>query len=149
MRLATTRDALIVVNACLLAAFAGSFVADPFKVFHRAAPHPNETPALSDSQTAAAMKPFSHYETAIAGKSVFRAAIAEEPAALQRSAIADYRFIGASRAPSGLRAFIQNVITNETRAVSPGDFIGDYKVEEIKSNGILLNKGGEIAELKR
>lgn len=140
---------LLALDVLLAVALATSFFVDPYALIHQGSGKNGQSAEDWKPTASLASKPFNQYESAWRGKSFFRYSLEEEAARPQKNIVDDFKFLGMSRPPSGPRGFLQNTVTNQTRSVAEGDMIGDYRVTEIRSDGILLSKGGEQIDLKR
>lgn len=85
----------------------------------------------------------------IAFRDLFQFGTQEEKPSKQYNLLDDFQFLGRSRSKEGFRAFLKNTVTGETRTVVEGDAIADYRIVEIDSALIRLDKNGEMFELKR
>ena len=96
------------------------------------------------------VKPFQYYKDGIAGRQVFKIAgqgTAESPASAGAyESIQDFSLLGIISGDKP-QAIIQDNKTQKTYTVNKGQFVGEYSVEEILPDKVILNSTGQRYEL--
>lgn len=143
---------VLLVFACLYLAYTFVSPALESKNINLPKARDSESLAISDKETKGETKPFESYLEGIKGKQIFSTVTTSTPdttlqqAAVNAEKIKDITLMGVISGDNP-QAIIEDKKLQKTFYLNPGQFIGDFKVEEIQEGKVVLSYNGQKYEL--